>query len=239
MNAELNRILRDIAFETVRVSFTPSLLPDRMEALKIVPLYWTMRLFYTHAFTALQPALFGLDKNICFINTDHEALKLSCDWCSIINGTAETAKINLQSNPQLWSMIDSEKLKIIDRYLDFALSARQTKITRQQAADFAHITFNAANEPQIIFALIFLKLEQIELRWCPYMRARTYYRSMDSRYLPHDKKTIYEVGRILSQHETITCNNCPRVVNQALGNPTSQSVMAEFLQYLLARVPHI
>jgi hypothetical protein len=238
MNAELNRVLRDIAFETVRISFTPPVLEDRMEALKIVPLYWTMRLFYTHGFTALRPALSGLDKNICFINTDHESLKLSCDWCSIVNGTVETAKINLQDSPQLWPTIDSEKLKIIDRYLDFALSARKTKITRPEAAAFARAAFKMADEPQIIFSLIFLKLEQIELRWCPYKRACTYYRAKDPRYLPHDKKTIYEVGRILSEHETITCNNCPRVVNQALDWPAGRSIMDEFLQYMLARVPH-
>ena len=57
-------------------------------------------------------------------------------------------------------------------------------------------------------------MEFLELRWCPFKRSKeTYYRNKDPRYLEPTEKIMYEIGKILNEHETITCNNCPNIVN--------------------------
>ena len=46
---------------------------------------------------------------------------------------------------------------------------------------------------------------------------------------------IYEVGKILSIHETITCNNCPKVVNKnwKYTKSNKHSIFQPLLDYIM------
>ena len=73
------------------------------------------------------------------------------------------------------------------------------------------VLFGKKSIDLLLFSQIYLKLEMIELRWCPFKRSKEfYYRNKDKQYLEPTEKMRYEVGKILSKHETITCNNCPK-----------------------------
>ena len=59
----------------------------------------------------------------------------------------------------------------------------------------------------------------VEMRWCPFKRSKElYYRNKDKRFIEYSEETFFEIGKILTNNDTITCNNCPLVVNQYLPN---------------------
>lgn len=79
----------------------------------------------------------------------------------------------------------------------------------------------------------------IELRWCPFKRSKEfYYRNKDNRYLEPTEKIIYEIGKILSEHDTITCNNCPRVINEKWKYTKSNklSIFQPLLDYMVYEI---
>jgi hypothetical protein len=257
MNTEINTILKDIAVQTIKIMlFKVPVFSNCIEGIFIVPLYYTTSLFYTCLFTSLKPALHGLENQISFINIDNESLKISCDWCSICNGVVETAKINIvnyliaskknnltKNSNDLIKKIDFKKLKLVDSYFRFVLSGRKIITTDRQIVNWCLSTFNQTSPELLLFASLYLNLEMLELRWCPFKRAKDfYYRNSDPRYLPLDDQVIYAVGKILAQHETITCNNCPKIINKyytpqnfTLKKSTlkNKSIFDDLLKYML------
>jgi len=196
-----------------------------------------------YLFTPLKPVLHNLDKNVCFLdiaeNKETISFVVSCDWCSICNGIVETAKSNIVKNPKLVKRIDFEKLKIIDIYLDFCLVDRVEKLTNEKIEEWCENTFGKMSIDLLLFSQIYLKLEMIELRWCPFKRSKElYYRNTDKRYLEPTEKIIYEVGKILSKHETITCNNCPKVVNEnwKYTKSNKHSIFQPLLDYMIDEI---
>jgi hypothetical protein len=186
-----------------------------IETTIIFPSYLNLIVLIEFIFTPLKPALSGLDRNVSFLDIGlHDGFVLACDWCSICNGIVETAKQNIIQAPALLTLIDFGRLRIADGFLDFILCARAEKLTHTHTVRWCHATFGYCTPDLLLFSRIYLKLEQIELRWCPFKRSKEhYYRNKDTRYLEPCEMMIYEVGMILSKHEQITCNNCPRVVN--------------------------
>lgn len=189
------------------------------ELYKIYPTYPILKIFIKYMFTSLKPALQHLDKNVCFLdikeNNNNISLLISCDWCSIVNGVIETAKQNIIKTPYLLKQIDFKKLKFINKYLDNVLLYRTEQVTNKKIESWCKNTFGIILKKLLILSSIYLKLEMIELTYCPFKRSKEfYYRNKDNRYLDFTDKMIYEVGKILSKHETITCNNCPKVVNE-------------------------
>ena len=194
-----------------------------------------------YLFTPLKPALHNLDKNVCFLEIDNKYnnIRISCDWCSIINGMIETAKQNINKNPKLIKQIDFEKLKMMDTYLDFCLVDRTEKVTNKQIEKLCKNTFGKITIDLLLLSRLYLKLEMIELRWCPFKRSKEfYYRNKDKRYLEPTEKTIYEVGKILSTHETVTCNNCPKIVNEKwkYTKSNTQSIFQPLLDYMMEEI---
>jgi hypothetical protein len=176
-----------------------------------------MKLVMCFLFAPLKPALSGLDRNVSFlaIGDVDDAIIIGCDWCSICNGIVETAKQNIRRNEDLLTFIDFGRLMIVDCYLDFILCDRVVKLTQAQTMRWCQATFGKSTPELLLFSRIYLKIEQIELRWCPFKRSKeAYYRNKDKRYLQPSVRMICEIGKILAKHEQITCNNCPRVVNK-------------------------
>lgn len=196
-----------------------------------------------YLFVPLKSALHNLDKNVCFLdiveNKNNISFIVGCDWCSICNGIIETAKQNIIQNPTLLKQIDFKKLKIMNKYLDFILIDRKEILTNIKIEKWCENTFGKTTIELLLLSQIYLKGEMIELRWCPFKRSKEfYYRNKDKRYLEPIDQTIYEVGKILSKYETITCNNCPKVVNNKWKYTKSnkQSIFQPLLNYMIEEI---
>lgn len=149
--------------------------------------------------------------------------KLNCDWCSMANGIIKLSIDSLKANLKNESLIQSISLwniKLFLLYLDIALFYRKRKITKQEIDSFIKYTFPSSTISiyPILFCYskLYLLLEQIELKWCPYKSMQYYYRNKDARYLSINEQTIYEAGKILSKFDTIECHICNQVLNQEM-----------------------
>ena len=194
-----------------------------------------------HVFHILQPALHNLEKNICFLDIDdkYENIKISCDWCSICNGVFETAKQNIIDDSSLLKKINIKNLKFVDAFLDTVLRNRTRKITTDEIKSWCKKTFNNVTNDLLLLSSIYLKLELIELRWCPFKRSKEfYYRNKDHRYLIPTEQIIHKMGKILSEHETITCNNCPRIINEKwkFTKSNKKSIFQPLLEYMMEQI---
>jgi hypothetical protein len=210
-----------------------------IEIVKIIPCYPFMKYVMCYMFIPLKPSLYNLDENVCFLDVDNVWLQLSCDWCSICNGIMETSKQNIINRPELVKQIDFTRLKYKDIYLDFILSGRTEKVKAEQVEIWCRDTFGHVTPDLLLFSRIYLKIEQIEVRWCPYKRSKEfYYRNKDKRFLEPTKQTIYEVGKILNNYDTITCNNCPRTVNAEWKYTKSNedSMFQPLLDYMMREI---
>jgi hypothetical protein len=213
------------------------------EAFKIFPHYPFLKLFMNCFFTPLKPILHNLDKNVSFLdieqNQNNKVFILSCDWCSICNGVMETAKQNIIKNPGSLKQIDFKKLNFADKYLDFILLDRKEKIMNEQIEKWCKNTFKKTTVDLLLFSKIYLKTEMVELKWCPFKRSTEfYYRNKDMRYLEPTEEIIFKVGQILSKYETITCNNCPKVVNAnwKYTKSNTQSIFQPLLEYMMKEI---
>lgn len=211
------------------------------EGAKIMPYYPFLKIVLNFLFKPLKPALQNLDNNVCFleIGEKYENIKLSCDWCSICNGIMATAKQNIITDPKLLKEVDFKKLKFIDKYLDFVLVDRTEKIQTEKIEDWCQTTFGTTTTDLLLLSRMYLKLEMIELRWCPFKRSKEfYYRNTDERYLEPTKKIIYELGEILSKYETVNCNNCPKLINEnwKYTKSNTESIFQPLLDYMMKEI---
>jgi hypothetical protein len=212
------------------------------EAFKIIPYYPLLKFLMEFYFKPLLNVLDNLNENICFLEIDdkYENIKISCDWCSICNGIIETAKKNIVSNPQLLSLINFEKLKLFDNYLDYILIDRKEKITNDQIYQWTNTTFNNIIYNNIyLLGSLYLKLELVELRWCPFKRSKEfYYRNIDNKFLNPTEEVIKQIGYILYKYETITCNNCPKLVNDnwKFTKSNTKSIFQPLLDQMLKQI---
>lgn len=207
---------------------------------RVLPNIVNLKIFM-RTFHILKPALSKIDDNICFldIHEKYENIKIGCDWCSICNGMFETLKQNLIENPDLIKKINMKKIHFFNKYLDFVLNNRETKITDNEIEEWCKKTFHKKTNDLLLLSSIYLKLECIELRWCPFKRSKEfYYRNKDKRYLVPTEKVIYKIGKILSKHETITCNNCPKIINEnwKYSKSNKKSMFQPLLDYMMNEI---
>jgi hypothetical protein len=88
-----------------------------------------LRIICDYLFEPLKHLLTGLEDNVAFMEIDMTfEFCNGCDWCSICNGILETARINLQRNPD--APLDIIKLEILNSYLYFALEKRKPKLSQ-------------------------------------------------------------------------------------------------------------
>ena len=123
------------------------------------------------------------------------------------------------------------------RYFDVVLMHRLSRPTNVDVHMWCISAFGSSNEKLMLLSKLYLQLETVELRWCPFKRSvSTYYRNADPRFLPPTKCIRYEVGRILSSHESITCNNCPSFVNSRWrsGRSDTSSVFQPLLRHIVS-----
>lgn len=172
-----------------------------------------------------------LDTYISFSRLNFSpADRANCDWCSMVNGliklVVESAKID-------------ENITVPDLmryYCKTALIFRKKKL---DVASFCMTTFGKRTKNLMHLSELYLLLEQIELRWCPFKAMSNYYRNNDPRYIPLNYETIYEAGKILSKQETIECEICNKVLNtemdpKYISQDPKTSPMYEYYQYILS-----
>ena len=160
----------------------------------------------------------------CYIPNINNASSISIIE-EIDNNSFETLKENLD-----W---------IEDKNLDNILSKRKTKISYDQTQLWCKNTFGIINDKLILLSFIYLKLELIELRWCPFKRSKKlYYRNKDKRYLEPSEEIIYKIGKILVEHETITCNNCPKIINSnwQYSKSNTLSIFQPLLDFMITEI---
>jgi hypothetical protein len=220
-----------------------NIIANSIEVLKILPFYPLLTLIMYYVFLPLKPVLYNLDKNVSFLNICENkytiTLVIGCDWCSICNGIMETAKQNIIKKPTLLKLIDFEKLKYFDTYLDFVLINRQKKLNDKQIKKWCENTFKKNTPDLLLLSRIYLKLELLELRWCPFKRSKKmYYRNKDKLFLEPTDKIICEVGKILSKKETITCNDCPKLVNEnwKYTKSNKNSIFQPLLDHMMSEI---
>lgn len=211
---------------------------DPYEGAMIAPTSQVISTFYTNFFMPLRHALFGLQNNISFLYADLgknlEIFKINCDWCSVCNGIIHTAITNVARNPELRNRINYNKLKIVSHFLDACLANRTNKVLPEKIAAHARATFGSSTRGLYMLSKIYLQLEQVELRWCPFKRSKDfYYRNSDPRYITPDLQNIYTIGKLLSQHETVSCENCPVLINSRLKLKRETSLFQPFLDLMI------
>jgi len=147
----MDSILWDISNRATYILLNPferGLIPytllDFIEGWKVIPLYPHMKYLINFLFTPLKPSLYNLDENVCFIETENVRFRMSCDWCSLINGIVETAKQNIINRPELAKQIDFGNLMFSEVYLDFILSGRNEKVTHEQGETWCRDMFGQA-----------------------------------------------------------------------------------------------
>jgi hypothetical protein len=166
--------------------------------------------------------------------------QISCDWCSMVNGLIklclESAKVsNLIAN----CPVPDEMLNYCRR----ATKNRKKQITEIDVETFMNGYFTrkfTCCELRRVksWSNIYLILEQIELRWCPFKAMVEYYRNTNSSYLPINEHSIYLAGKILSKYETIECVFCNKVLNEEMDpkymSDGLDSPMLPFYKYILS-----
>ena len=203
------------------------------EGILVGYLYPFMRFTCDYWYEPFKHLLFGMEDNVSFMEIECDS-RNGCDWCSLCNGLCETARINLQRNPD--APLDITKIEILNSYFDIVLANRKTKVI---ADEWCLATFGKITRELLLFSQIYLKVEQIELRWCPFKRSsETYYRNKDARYLEPSVQMMYDVGKILATNDTITCNNCPKLLNQCDQFPraTTPSLFQPLLDAMLREI---
>lgn len=221
---ELNAIVENIDEKSRSILQSPGVLKIILgeysvrELMKIYPSKLFIKVFLNLAVKPLRTCLHGLSDNVSFLTIEvADLLRVSCDWCSLCNGIFETAKQNLIHDPSQWNTIDEKDLYVLNNFLDFILDERKIKIMDEDVNEFHNQNFSETplNMKQRYFSMCYLKFESIELRWCPFKRSKEfYYRNKDHRFINPTKENIKTVGLILMQNETITCNNCPDLLNK-------------------------
>jgi hypothetical protein len=136
-------------------------------------------------------------------------------------------------------VIKKHEIKVLDSRLDFILVDRKEKVTDDQLYQWTKNTFNTVNNQTLLLGGIYLKLELVERRWCPFKRSKEfYYRNKDNRFLDPTEQVINEIGDILNKYETITCNNCPKIVNEKwkYTKSNTKSIFKPLLDHLMEQI---
>ena len=176
----------------------------------------------------------GFEHNITFLRGNFNILtKLNCDWCSIFNGCLHTIHNNISKckKPKL----NANNIHVVIEYFEKALKNRKEKVSHDAVVLFCKTNYkyyNSNKEFLETFARIYLMIESIETRWCPFKSAQNYYRNSDNRYVYGNLEDAYIIGKILSTDETINCINCVKEVNKYFESVYTEDLFKNFVDYL-------
>ena len=169
----------------------------------------------------------GLHKNVCFLHNPGKELSpqfvMHCDWCSLLNGICHTIKTNAGRGTDAARVIGvaSRDFERAEAYMRFAMASRHNEdddAFLRDADAYCEENFGtSAHESLRAFSRFALRLERVELVWCPFKRcAEDYYRNTDARYAndpsPAAEEALYRrLGAMLG--DTVECRDCASTFN--------------------------
>ena len=176
-----------------------------------------------------QPYLLdGLRSNVCFLHNPDKKLSpqfvMHCDWCSLLNGICHTIKTNAGTGASAARAIGvaSRDFERAEAYMRFAMASRNNEDEDAFVADadaYCDEAFGSLDESLRVFSRFALRLERVELVWCPFKRcAEDYYRNTDERYAknpsPQAEEALYKrLGAMLG--DGVECRDCAAEFNAA------------------------
>ena len=174
-----------------------------------------------------QPQLLdGLRQNVCFLHNPGKKLSpqfvMHCDWCSLLNGICHTIKTNAGKGTDAARLIGvaSRDFARAEAYMRFAMASRNGEDYNtfiKDADAYCEAAFGSRHESLRVFSRFALRLERVELVWCPFKRcAEDYYRNTDERYSKHPSPQAEEalyarLGAMLG--DTVECRDCASAFN--------------------------
>ncbi|CAH0369055.1 unnamed protein product [Pelagomonas calceolata] len=174
-----------------------------------------------------QPYLLNdLRKNVCFLHNPDKKLSpqfvMHCDWCSLLNGICHTIKTNAGTGDEAARVIGvaSGDFERAEAYMRFAMASRHNEDENaflRDADAYCDEAFGSLDESLRVFSRFALRLERVELVWCPFKRcAEDYYRNADARYRRHPspeaEEALYKrLGAMLG--DTVECRDCASEFN--------------------------
>ena len=169
----------------------------------------------------------NLHKNVCFLHNPDKKLSpqfvMHCDWCSLLNGICHTIKTNAGAGDEAARRIGvaAHDFERAEAYMRFAMASRNNEdenVFLRDADAYCEENFGtSAHESLRVFSRFALRLERVELVWCPFKRcAEDYYRNFDARYRrhpsPENEEALYaRLGAMLG--DTVECRDCASAFN--------------------------
>ena len=138
---------------------------------------------------------------------------MHCDWCSLLNGICHTIKTNAGRGTDAARVIGvaSRDFERAEAYMRFAMASRHNEdddAFLRDADAYCDEAFGSLDESLRVFSRFALRLERVELVWCPFKRcAEDYYRNTDERYAkapsPQAEEALYRrLGAMLGDDGT-------------------------------------
>ncbi len=170
----------------------------------------------------------NLRKNVCFLHNPGKKLSpqfvMHCDWCSLLNGICHTIKTNAGAGADAARVIGvaSRDFERAEAYMRFAMASRNNEDENaflRDADTYCEENFRCTHESLRVFSRFALRLERVELVWCPFKWcAEDYYRNTDERYAnnpsPQAEEALYRrLGAMLG--DTVECRDCAAAFNAA------------------------
>ena len=143
---------------------------------------------YTLQIPFLLKTIFGVNgsdikKTVTFISVDYPmSFRIACDFCSIMNGILHVALDDFRQCPS--KSLDTELIDVIGVLLYDRIRYR-SEITTEHVSSWIEQELpgvRTSNSTARSIAFLYITLEQVELRWCPFKRCTEYYRFADPRY---------------------------------------------------------
>ena len=93
---------------------------------------------------------------------------INCDYCSLVNGVIHTAVENVKRDMSLVQLINVDRVSFAVRYFDVVLMHRLSRPTNVDVHMWCISAFGSSNEKLMLLSKLYLQLETVELRWCPF-----------------------------------------------------------------------
>lgn len=180
----------------------------------------------------------------------HNGDKISCDWCSIFNGSLEfishvvltnrnikitnsfldVAQFILDEHVMKYHMMATKYLKKFDNTCDDYETKIQLFISN---VDGYHNLPSNTQKALYIIEKLKIMTHDIESTWCPFKHMK--HIDFDREYYFYDsnsKEELKQAANIIKKAGIITCENCSRIINEGKNNTTCIYIPSLFEPYM-------
>lgn len=178
-----------------------------------------------------------------FINiSKYNADKISCDWCSMVNGVVHFIIDRTRCSPiktASFNLVLDEILTRLFKYVDYYSSLSKLVPNRILIETYARRMVYQSKDndwTNIQCKLMELKLivNTIEQTWCPFKHLKEM--AFENDYTIYDSNVIGELKEAserLKKHGIIDCKQCPLIISSTYPLMEEDSIMKPFLDLLV------